>query len=138
GGAVVGKIRRARARQGRVRLEQLNYLTADLRRRRSRLQAGGAQRVEQKTRDRHRPDAARHRRNRAGDLAGFGKIDITDDAGFAPALTRLMPISITVAPDLIQSPRMYSARAMATQRMSVRRHSAGRSRLRVCAMVTVA
>jgi len=33
--------------------------------------------------DRHRPDAARHRGNGVGHFKRLGKIDITDDAGFA-------------------------------------------------------
>ncbi len=47
------------------------------------LHARGAQRVEQQAGDGHRPDAARHRRERAGDFRGFGISDIADDARFA-------------------------------------------------------
>ena len=51
--------------------------------------------------------------------------------------TRLMPTSTTVAPGLIQSPRIISGRPTAATRMSAVRHRAGRSRVREWAMVTV-
>ena len=49
-----------------------------------------------------------------------------------------MPTSITVAPGLIQSALTNSGLPMAATRISARRASAGRSRERECAMVTVA
>ena len=48
-----------------------------------------------------------------------------------------MPTSITAAPGLIQSPRTNSGLPIATTRMSAVRQSAGRSRVREWAMVTV-
>ena len=48
-----------------------------------------------------------------------------------------MPTSITAAPGLIQSPRTNSGLPIATTRMSAWRQSAGRSRVREWAMVTV-
>src|SRR5579883_1236923 len=45
--------------------------------------AGGDQRVAQETGNRHRPDAARHRRDRAGDAQRFGEGDIADEAALA-------------------------------------------------------
>lgn len=51
---------------------------------------------------------------------------------------RLIPTSITVAPGETQSPRTISARPTAATRMSARRHSAGKSRVLECAIVTVA
>ena len=72
--------------------------------------AGRAQRVDQQARHRHLPDAAGHRRDRAGDLGDFLKGDVADQARLAVGATgrRLMPTSITVAPGLIQSPRTIS------------------------------
>ena len=81
------------------------------------------------TGNRHRPDAARHRRNRARDGRGFGKSDVADDA--RPFLCRprparrLMPTSITMAPGLIQSPRIISGLPMAATSRSARRQTAG-------------
>ena len=49
-----------------------------------------------------------------------------------------MPTSITVAPGLIQSPRTISGLPIAATSRSARRHTAGRSRVLECAMVTVA
>ena len=72
-----------------------------------------AQRVQQQTGDRHRPDAAGHRGNRAGDLTRFGRTSPTR-RGLPPSPgTRLMPTSITIAPGLIQSPRTISGVPMA-------------------------
>ena len=48
-----------------------------------------------------------------------------------------MPTSITAAPGLIQSPRTNSCLPIATTRISAWRLSAGRSRVREWAMVTV-
>ena len=48
-----------------------------------------------------------------------------------------MPTSITVAPGLIQSPRIICGRPIAATRISARRHSAARSRVREWATVTV-
>ena len=45
-----------------------------------------------------------------------------------PSGRRLIPTSITVAPGLIQSPPIISARPVAAIKMSARRHSAARSR----------
>ncbi|MNY65710.1 hypothetical protein D3C86_2030260 [compost metagenome] len=50
---------------------------------------------------------------------------------------RLMPTSMTVAPGFSQCPGTSRARPTAATRMSARRHSACRSRLREWAMVTV-
>ena len=50
---------------------------------RSAMRAGRAHRVGEQARDRHRPDAARHRRDRAGDLGGLGEGDVADDARLA-------------------------------------------------------
>ncbi len=55
----------------------------------------------------------------------------------SPASTRLMPTSITVAPGFTQSPFTISGRPTAATRMSARRQTAGRSRVRLWAMVTV-
>ena len=41
---------------------------------------GRDQGVAQQHGDRHRPDAAGHRRDRAGDLAGAGEIDVADQS----------------------------------------------------------
>jgi hypothetical protein len=57
--------------------------SSDLRCQQAGLHAGGAQRIKEKARDRHRPDAARHRGNGVGHFKRLGKIDITDDAEFA-------------------------------------------------------
>ena len=48
-----------------------------------------------------------------------------------------MPTSITVAPGLIQSPRTKFGRPIAATTMSAVRHSAARSFVLECAMVTV-
>ena len=48
-----------------------------------------------------------------------------------------MPTSMTMAPALIQSPRTISGRPTAATTISARRHSAGKSRLREWATVTV-
>ncbi len=52
--------------------------------------------------------------------------------------TRFTPTSITTAPSRTQSPRTISARPTATMRISPWRVIAGRSRVRLCATVTVA
>ncbi len=49
-----------------------------------------------------------------------------------------MPTSITVAPGAIQSPRIRPGFPAAATMMSARRHSAARSRVRECPMMTVA
>ena len=89
--------------------------------------------------DRHRPDPARHRRDRAGDLARAAHNRRRRPAGVLPssAGSRLMPTSITVAPGFSQSPFTISGRPTAATTMSARRTTAGRSRVRLWAMVTV-
>ena len=92
--------------------------------------AGRAQRVDQQAGDGHRPDAARHRRDRARDLRALPRKSTSPTSRVLPsrAGTRLMPTSITVAPGLIQSPRTISGRPTAANSRSARRHTAGRSR----------
>ena len=65
----------------------------------------------QQARDRHRPDAARHRRDGAGAPRALRRTRRRRPAASCrPAAgTRLMPTSITIAPGLIQSPRTISA-----------------------------
>ena len=64
--------------------------------------------------DGHPADAARHRRDRAGDRGGLRIGDVADETRWAclirhaAAATRLMPTSITIAPGLTQSPRTIS------------------------------
>ena len=70
--------------------------------------ARGQQRVAQQAGDRHRPDAAGDRRDRAGDLADLVEVDV---ARAARPSVRLMPTSITIAPGLTQSPRDQSGAA---------------------------
>ena len=68
----------------------------------------GVDGVLQQAGNRHRTDAARHRRDRAGDLDRFGERHIADQP---PSVSRLTPTSITVAPGAIQSPRTSSRSA---------------------------
>ena len=76
--------------------------------------AGRAHRVHQQARDRHLPDAAGHRRDRAGHLSASLKATSPTSRvlPWSPGM-RLMPTSITVAPGLIQSPRTISGRPTA-------------------------
>ncbi len=84
--------------------------------------------------DGHRPDAARHRGDRAGDLA---RRSAKSTSPTSLPSTRLMPTSITVAPGFSQSPLTISGRPTAATTMSARRTTSGRSRVRLWAMVTV-
>jgi hypothetical protein len=69
---------------------------------------------------------------------GAVEIDVAHQPRLAVARSiRLMPTSITVAPGLIQSPVIISGRPTAATRISARRQTAGRSRVRLCAIVTV-
>ena len=61
---------------------------------------GRLQRVDEQHRDRHRPDAAGHGRDPAGDLANGSEIDIATE--LARSL-RFMPTSMTTAPGLTMS-----------------------------------
>ena len=101
--------------------------------------AAGGQRVGEQAGDGHRPDAARHRRDRAGDLRRRRRSRRRRPAPALPSgpSMRLMPTSITVAPGLIQSPPTIRGRPTAATRMSARRQTAARSRVRECATVTV-
>ena len=83
------------------------------RRRQAGERAGRPHRVGEQARDRHRPDAARHRRDRARDLAPLRRRRRRRRcASCRPSrVTRLMPTSITVAPGLIQSRRTISGAA---------------------------
>src|SRR5215471_20580898 len=56
---------------------------SDFRLRHPCLHTGSAQRIDQQACNRHRPDAARHRRYRPGDLQRFAKIHIAHDPRFA-------------------------------------------------------
>ena len=95
---------------------------------------GGVEGVLQQVRDGHGADAPGHRREPARDLAGL----VARDVARRPASVRLMPTSMTAAPGLIQSPRIICGRPTAATSTSAARHSAGRSRVRECATVTVA
>ena len=98
------------------------------------------QRIEQQAGDGHRPDAARHRRDRAGHVLGLGIGDVADDARLPPSpATRLMPTSITVAPGLIQcAAHHFRPPDRRDQQIgAARTPPAGRAVLE-CAMVTVA
>ena len=57
----------------------------ECRRRQAGDRTGRAQRIGEQACDRHRADAARHRRDRAGDLGHFGKCHVADDARLAVA-----------------------------------------------------
>ena len=74
------------------------------------------QRVDQQHRDRHRPDPAGHRRDRAGDLGGGLEVDVADE----PVLGRLMPTSITTAPGLTASAPSSRGTPTAATRTSAR------------------
>ena len=62
--------------------------------RQSRDRAGRAQRVHQQTRHRHLADAARHRRDRAGDLRDLGESDVADQLRLA--LGRGQPVDADI------------------------------------------
>ena len=62
--------------------------------------AGGGQRVDEQHRDRHRADAAGHRRDRRGDLAPPPR---SRRRRTRPSSVRFMPTSITTAPGLTVS-----------------------------------
>ncbi len=61
-----------------------------------RLAAGGGHGVAQQAGHRHRADAAGHRRDRAGDLAGLVGGDVADQAAFAAALAGRDPVDADV------------------------------------------
>jgi hypothetical protein len=83
-----------------------------------------------------RPDAARHRRVRAGERLGIVGIDVARQ--FAVGL-RFMPTSTMTAPGLIKVARdQMPALPMAATRMSARRHSSARFDVLEWQMVTVA
>ena len=106
--------------------------------------AGRDQRIGHQHGDRHRPDAAGHRRDRAGARRRLGIGDIADEAGLRLA-RRVQPfggdaIDADVDDDgasAIQSPRTSSGWPTAATRISARRATAGRSRVREWAIVTV-
>jgi hypothetical protein len=92
--------------------------------------AAGGQRIGQQAGDGHRPDPARHRRDRAGDLrtALSKSTSPTSRSGRRPPPStsmRLMPTSITVAPGLIQSPLIISRPPDGGDQISAPRHHRG-------------
>ena len=117
----------------------------------------GAQRVHHQHRDRQRPDAAGHRRQRAGHLGDLG-MHVADEhrrpsrgtrrAAGAPretgaarrpaSVTRFMPTSITVAPGFTKSFVTSPGRPTAATRMSAWRQTSARSGVFEWQIVTVA
>ena len=63
--------------------------------------------------------------------------DLTRNVRRTQKTAKPFRMAITVAPGLIQSPRIISARPTAATRISARRQTPGRSRVRECAIVTV-
>ena len=61
----------------------LQQSVLDFRLRHACLHTGSAQRIDQQACNRHRPDSARHRRDRPGDLQRFAKIHIAHGPRFA-------------------------------------------------------
>ena len=98
--------------------------------------AGGLQRVLQQHRDRHRPDAPGHGRDRPRAL---GRPPRSRRRPPGPSSVRFMPTSITVAPGLHHLGRRPAAGCpTAATSTSARRHTSPRSRVREWQTVTVA
>ena len=93
------------------------------------------QRVHEQHRARHRPDAARHRRDRAGLLPARRR---SPRRRRGPSSVRLVPTSITTAPSRTMSAVTSPGDPTAAISTSASRQTAGRSRVREWQCVTVA
>ena len=97
---------------------------------------GGVDGVGEQHRDRHRPDAARHRRDRRRRPAATPAKSTSPHS--LPAALRFMPTSMTTAPGLTIAPVSVLARPTAATTTSARRVCAPRSGVRLWQIVTVA
>ena len=102
--------------------------------------AGGAQGVDQQARDRHRADAARHRRDRAGDLQRLGEGDVADQAGLAVGGRHAVDADVDHRRARLDPVAAHHFRLAdgGIDEVGAARRAAGRSRVRECAIVTVA
>src|SRR6202035_18987 len=161
--ALVGKVRHPRARQSRLRLEQLSRTTEDRRRTTDGaflylIRRPSSVVVPQTTGSGNPAPiqaarsvlASRHAIVIGPTPPGTGVIAPATSTASAKltsptmrdlppsTVSRLIPTSMTVEPGLIQPPRTNSGRPMAANKRSARPHRPARSRVRECAMVTVA
>ncbi len=96
---------------------------------------GRLDRIHQQHRDRHRPDAAGHRRDPAGDFAHARRSRRRRKLAFG---VRFMPTSMTTAPGLTMSAVTRLRRADGSNHDVGLRVTAARSRVALWQMVTVA